>query len=508
MTTHFLITQLLIGNSLFNLVNMGYYINQKGKWVNNQPTAKKGEVVIHTVRKTWADVRFFYANIIDYVRVIMGVAATAMISNAPEWKNTIAFLIVGNVLLDWVDGPVARAYNQSSVMGCGWDWFADILAQYNLAMWCTAEKSPITLFVSVFSCVEIGCGLFDFAISATSVYPEQHESSNPFFAVENLLTPGGTYNTLGTAAWLVNTLYPVAVLLNWHPYIINAFQPLAYLYAWHEVCQVCFIVSCWTETTAAFGAGIQFVRSCTSDERKTLTDTFATCSKVMKVLDRSDVNDTKEIYWLNLYADGQFHQDVDKVPSFPAYKTFVENLIKENYEEDDPRHILSYGFIVGPANGDKPQMWHHDYAAGVSNIFVPMTQDTTNNATQFMRTPNGPALSFQKDEDQNYPPPHQLLQKEETTHVEITQVISEPFSILKLMPNVIHRGIANKENYDRILFFVSTSRTDRIPDIGESTYSKVDELGDLVPKRDKATEESNVKKAKRSKSTDRKKSKI
>lgn len=37
------------------------------------------------------------------------------------------------------------------------------------------------------------------------------------------------------------------------------------------------------------------------------------------------------------------------------------------------------------------------------------------------------------------------------------------------MPNVIHRGIANKENYDRNMFFISTSRTDRIPHLGEGT---------------------------------------
>lgn len=95
---------------------MGLYINQIGKWVSGQPNAKKGEMVIHTVRKTWYDVRFFYANMIDYVRVIMGVVALAVIMQAPEFRYTIAFLIFGNVLLDWVDGPVARACNQSSVM--------------------------------------------------------------------------------------------------------------------------------------------------------------------------------------------------------------------------------------------------------------------------------------------------------------------------------------------------------------------------------------------------------
>ena len=74
-----------------------------------------------------------------------------------------------------------------------------------------------------------------------------------------------------------------------------------------------------------------------------------------------------------------------------------------------------------------------------------------------------------------------MFAREETSHMEVTQVISEPFSILKLMPNVIHRGIANREDYDRILFFLSTSKASRIPDIGETTYSKVLETGNVAP---------------------------
>jgi len=62
-----------------------------------------------------------------------------------------------------------------------------------------------------------------------------------------------------------------------------------------------------------------------------------------------------------------------------------------------------------------------------------------------------------------------MLDREGVTHLEVTQIISRPFSIVKLMPNVIHRGIANKENYDRNMFFISTSRTDRIPLLCEGT---------------------------------------
>lgn len=453
-------------------------------------------MVIHTVRKTWFDVRYYYANCIDYFRVLMGLVALGVIIQAPEYKYTIASLIFGNVLLDWVDGPVARAYHQSSVMGCGWDWFGDILAQYDLAVWCIAEKSPIALFVVLFTAVEIGCGLFDFAISATSVYPEQHDAGKHlFFIVETYLTPGGTYNKLGTICWLVNTLFPIAVLLEWNTHVVYIMAVLAGLYAWHEVCQFIFIVECWTETTACFGAGIQFTRKCTDEERAALSETFNHCQRLLNIAEapvtggEGGEGAAREIHWTNLYCEGKYHAQKSNIPSFPAMEKFVQEIIAENYAADDPRHILSYGYIIGPRNGTTNQIWHHDYAAGVSNIMIPMTQDTTNNATQFVRLPGGAAKSFQDDEtaeyqvdqNQSYPPPHEMFAREETTHMEVTQVISEPFSILKLMPNVIHRGIANKEDYDRILFFLSTSKVSRIPDIGETTYSKVLETGNVVP---------------------------
>ncbi len=86
------------------------------------------------------------------------------------------------VLYACADGPVARAYNQSSVFGCGADWCADLLAQYCLAVWTSAvlPKSGITTFTVIFTVVEIATGLFDFAISATGVYPELVSASRGF----------------------------------------------------------------------------------------------------------------------------------------------------------------------------------------------------------------------------------------------------------------------------------------------------------------------------------------
>ncbi len=460
------------------VLNMGLYINSKGKWEEG-PNAKKGEMIVHTVRKTFFDVCFFYANMIDYFRVLMGLAALVVINLAPEYKQTIASLIFGSVLLDWIDGPIARAYNQSTVMGCGWDWFADLLAQYDLAIWCVAEKSDIALIVMLFSAVEFGTALFDFAMSATSVYPEQHDDGTRswFFIVEKWFFPDGSFSRpIGEMCWLSNTLWPISIILGWHPHVRTGLGICAFIYAWHECCQFVWIVSNWIETTASYGHGIQYQRPCTEEEKTILQETLKSCQVVMDVQGSAGVH--KEIHWTNLYAEDEYHPDVGKIPSFPAYEAFVHKLIAENYLPDDPRHILSYGFIVGPANGTKSQNWHHDYADGVSNIMIPMTRDTTNNATQFMRMPHGRARCFhENDKEQEYPPPHELLEAEQTTHMEVTQVISEPFSILKLMPSVLHRGIANREDYDRIIFFLSTSRKDRIPKINEGTIAKLDETG-------------------------------
>ena len=193
------------------------YINEKGVWCDDdeQECPKIGEIIRHRLNKTYFDVWLYYANLIDYLRILMTLVALALIFHNktiedPMINYTITSLILGSVVLDAVDGKVARYFGQSTVMGCGWDWLADILAQYSLAIWClvsTNAHSGITLFTVFFTLVEIACGLFDFAISAQSVYPTMKDTSSlPWYArVEHLLTPNHSYNLLGWITWLSNT---------------------------------------------------------------------------------------------------------------------------------------------------------------------------------------------------------------------------------------------------------------------------------------------------------------
>ena len=46
---------------------------------------------------------------------------------------------------------------------------------------------------------------------------------------------------------------------------------------------------------------------------------------------------------------------------------------------------------------------------------------------------------------------------EKVNHLEVSQIVSKPFNLLKMYPGICHQGIANGEDYDRILFFLSTN---------------------------------------------------
>ena len=264
------------------------YINEKGSWcsssnsgdddddkhIDNDDYAKSprvGEIIKHRVSKTFFDVWLYYANLIDYARILMTLVALWLIfylnqnhnhkhnqslsSNTFTIECIVGSLIFGSVLLDAVDGHAARYFHQSTVMGCGWDWLADIFAQYCLAIWTLspASSSPfyLTCFVVFFTLIEVACGLFDFAISAQSVYPSMGDTrSLPWYArVEHWLTPGHSYNLLGWVCWLANTLFPTCICLHMNvEYVCYLLGPFALLYAWHECVQLVFVVVNWKET--------------------------------------------------------------------------------------------------------------------------------------------------------------------------------------------------------------------------------------------------------------------
>jgi len=425
--------------------------DDRGKWIPHENIEQGGRAEIR-VRKSFSDIWWYYANVIDYVRSVMAIIACYLIVNSPESTYWIAFFIMGSVLLDWVDGPVARYFGQSTTIGCGMDWLADLGAQFAIAVWAMQRNIPGTTFFVLFSFIEIATGLFDFAVSAGSMYPGEGKTENlPWpFIVEHWMTPNQTYSHLGVIGWLANTAWPIAIVLEWHWIIVYALGGPALLYAWHECVQLCFVVWNWKETTTTPLCGIEFMRKCGDRETDLLQRAWLEAGADMERNQNAQTGAPKKINWINMYVN---QMQTKKSPLYDATHAFVIDLLKEMYP-GQKRVILSYGFIVSPKNGEENQGWHYDYGYHVSNLFIPMTPVTHKNATQFIEQ----RIKTPMPESNYFEPPYKLMKNEGRSMIKVSQVVTDPFVVLKLFPSTCHRGIANKDDYDRVMFFISTNR--------------------------------------------------
>jgi hypothetical protein len=375
---------------------------------------------------------------------------------------------------------------QCSVMGCGWDWLADILAQYCLAVWCISMSTsrPFKLFTVLFTAVEISTGLFDFATSCLGFYPTQSDTSHgPWYAyVEHWLTPNQTYSDLGVWCWLANTLYPLAVCLQ-APFFVSAWLfPFAMLYAWHEVSQFLFVIANWKEvfivarvdadgkepTSVITNSGIDYVRRCDQAEIDVLTEAYTLVKDCLwPEGDTHSAKSKPRLAWVNIFNNNKPCPAWDNQPEpvKKRFQDFIDKLLTEDYHGKPPM-ALSYGFINNPINCAKNQTWHMDYGDDVSNLFISMTDVRLENATQYIRGP----IKARCTTSNYFPEPTELMDDEGVDHLEVCQLVCKPYTLFKLYPGVVHRGIANKAEYDRVVFFVSTN----------PTFIDIEEEGELV----------------------------
>lgn len=224
----------------------------KGKWIPAGPEASP--VARTSIREIWR----FYGNLIDYARVALALAAgVAVMVPAPF---TAAALILTSTLLDWIDGPVARRYNQCTIFGSGVDWLADVLCQLVTLIWWAQLDRRILPVILAFTAVEMALSIFDFATTVTGVYPTYEGRlaeyyRNPFFSILDWSMPSGSYSWLGTFLWLA---YPVFCLVSCLTLAQPALaQPLliaqlvllvpALLYMWCELAYLCFMLRNWRE---------------------------------------------------------------------------------------------------------------------------------------------------------------------------------------------------------------------------------------------------------------------
>lgn len=157
-------------------------------------------------------------------------------------------------------------------------------------------------------------------------------------------------------------------------------------------------------------------------------------------------------------CDHPMKQEADKLAS----------LIKSKYGSWF-KSVKTYGFIYSPPNGTKMQPYHHDFSLTAENIFIPMCDVTDLNSTRYF------SRRFKEPKDKfNYPSVMDLISSEGITHLVTHQISAPAFSVLKMHGGTVHRGVANMEDYVRVVFFVVLDYTDIDPkEIDLNNYFKV-----------------------------------
>ncbi|MEY2879990.1 MAG: hypothetical protein RLZZ15_2370 [Verrucomicrobiota bacterium] len=227
---------------------------RKGTWELVPPGEPTGLAALPTrIGEVWK----FHANLIGYARLALVLAAAVALTVPAPFAAAACILV--STLLDWVDGPVARARGECSIFGSGLDWLADVLAQVVTLVWWAQLDVRILPVVLAFTGVEMALSIFDFAVTMTGLYPTYQgklaQRYNRFFAILDWSQPDGAYGRFGTVLWLAYPLFCLTCCLHLAQprfgsalFAIEAILLIpALLYMWCETAYLCFILRNWRE---------------------------------------------------------------------------------------------------------------------------------------------------------------------------------------------------------------------------------------------------------------------
>jgi phosphatidylglycerophosphate synthase len=416
-----------------------------GKWTDGGPSPRNTTGL--------ADVKWYFPNLIGYARLAMCAVAAFLVYRAPP---VAAALLLGATLLDWIDGPVARRVNQCSMLGSGVDWFADMASQIVAMGWWISIQPAILPWIVLATGVELCNCIFDFATTATARYPKMPprlRDRNLFFAILDWSMPGGSYTAFGNALWLAYPLCVLAFCLQLRTASLALLFPAA-LYLWCELAWVVFILANWIEPARSAPlyddapGGFRHCGIVPEAARHLLARASASAFALLGA-EFSASKARGEIFWVNIWqrSGGGPGIPVEGAENLDAWAraTAARHYRGEDIELD------GYGTIMNPV-GSSGQEWHIDYTRGYSTIFIPMSELSPENTLQYAVLPV-PATDVENPDRVDL---RALVRTADW--VSIRQLLAPAWSLLLMDFGTIHRGIANKGDWDRNMFWISVKK--------------------------------------------------
>jgi len=163
-----------------------------------------------------------------------------------------------------------------------------------------------------------------------------------------------------------------------------------------------------------------------------------------------------EIFWINLWQRSSDEKPI-AVEGAGELDRWARELVERAYAGTGVQ-LDGYGFIINPVNS-KSQPWHVDYTMDYSTIFIPLSRLTPQNATQYAVLPPHTPPAVIKAAFANLDVIDLDALVAACDYVSVRQLLVPPFSIVKLDFGTLHRGIANTGGFERVMFWISVSRS-------------------------------------------------
>ncbi|CAF0992502.1 unnamed protein product [Rotaria magnacalcarata] len=487
-----------------------FLVYRGGKWVTK---------AVHDLNDhvTFDDIKFNYANIVDYIRIIMCVMAGFTMNT--KWHLVTAFLILGSILLDWIDGPIARACNQCCIFGSGIDWLADILGTLVMMAWWTRYDYAVIPWLLIATSIEIGTGIFDFSVTATARYPKLKKGQSGFFLILEWSMPENGYTNLGTFLWLAYPFYCVFRTLEYcygyyelvnmaslltsvteSNFILTVFLLNRYflflpalLYIWCELAYGAHIIRSWIEiskttkpsaeeivyddVTGSVMGGFIHYGILPSSYQTLLQDIYTDLQLKLHTEYKLALSERK-VFWINIWQ--RTGKKTGLMVEFDQSRQLDELVHKWMAKYYDVSEVLldGYGYILNPRNSEA-QMFHLDYTIDYSTVFIPLTAISHNNAVQYIIPSSSTSSTMLLDAIKNPDCIDLSRLLKDGNYYSVRQCVATPFTVLKMDFGTIHRAISNQDSYDRLMFYISVIKkngvaTAKIPD--EPLFHSVEKI--------------------------------
>lgn len=469
-----------------------YLTFRGGKWIDQLFIESSDLIKFH-------DIKFYYANLIDYIRIILCLIASYTITT--DWHLLSAFLILTATLLDWIDGPVARAYNQCSLLGCGLDWTADLLSQIVMITWWTSYDINVIPWLLIATFIELTTGIFDYATTTKLKYPKLKENPNGFFIILKWAMPLNSYTHFGNFLWYSYPLYCVIrtleccynynefmsdtsfslIIENLNIYLfiflLNRYFLLipSILYIWCEAAYGIHILLSWTEpsrkilaaeedilyddASTSYQGGFIHYKSLSNEYKNLIENCYEEIQ--LKLNDKYQRAILKcEVFWINLWKRTGISTEKIQLKENEKLNHMVKQLI-EKYYHSNTVILDGYGYILNPMNS-RSQPFHIDYTLEYSSLFIPLVPLSVDNAIQYIIPSSSIDLDLFREATKNQDRINMKLLLENENYYSVRQCIANPFTVLKMDFGTIHRAVSNQETYHRPMFYISVIRKDTI----------------------------------------------